>query len=311
MVLETPGDVEVREVMTTRGDAPRDAAHEALVTAARELFPRKGYGGTPIAEIARAAGTSVSTFYSRFDSKEEVYRAAMGTAPPTAGENETELGARAKRSRKALLAAARACIERDGYAVARISDIAAEAGVAVGTFYTYFASKLEVFTEVLHRGLLSELEHTRMPALHEPVANVGPGGPTDAEARSRARQRIGVAVERYFSSYSRHALLLLRVDEAIGIHPELVPLRLELHCGFADHIAASLRHWQELGIVHTDLDVRHTADALAAMVGQTTRVWITYGQPHEEETAVATLTRLWADGIGLTAGQSADPATGH
>jgi len=292
--------------MTTPGDDPRDAARDALVTAAQDLFPRKGYSGTRISEIARLAGTSVSTFYSRFDSKEEAYRAAMGSPPPTPGENESELGARAKRSRKALLVAARACIERDGYAAARISDIAAEAGVAVGTFYTYFRSKLEVFTEVLRRGLLSELEHTRMPALHEPVTTSEPGGSTDSEVRSRAYQRIGVAVQRYFSSYSRHELLLLRVDEAIGVHPELIPLRLELHQGFADHIAASLRHWLELGIIRADLDVRHTADALAAMVGQTTRLWITYGQPHDKETAVTTLTRLWADGIGLTAGRSAD-----
>ena len=280
--------------------APRDAARDALVTAARDLFPRKGYGGTRITEIARVAGTSVSTFYSRFDSKEEAYRAAMGAPPPT--DSEPELGDRAKRSRRALLVAARACIERDGYATARISDIAAEAGVAVGTFYTYFASKLEVFTEVLHRGLLSELEHTKMEALYEPATS-------GADAGSHARQRIGVVVQRYVASYSRHALLMLRVDEAIGVHPELVPLRLELHRGFADHIAASLRYWQELGIVHTDLEVGHTADALAAMVGHTTRVWITYGQPHDRETAVATLTSLWANSIGLTAGPPATPST--
>ncbi|MFJ9705784.1 TetR/AcrR family transcriptional regulator [Streptomyces sp. NPDC101234] len=289
--------------MTTPGDASQDTARDALVSAARALFPRKGYGGTRITEIARAAGTSVSTFYSRFDSKEDAYRAAMGSPPPKAGANESELGARAQRSRKALLVAARACIERDGYAAARISDIAAEAKVAVGTFYTYFPSKLEVFTEVLHQGLLSELKHTRMQALHEPVATDGADGPEGvAEVRAQARQRIHVAVQRYFSSYSRHALLLLRVDEATGVHPELVPLRLELHCGFADHIAASLRDWQALGIIRTDLDVRHTADALAAMVGQTTRLWLTYGQPHDPETAVATLTRLWVAGIGLTDG---------
>jgi AcrR family transcriptional regulator len=299
--------MEVHQVMTTSAAQAGDSTREALLAAARDLFPRTGYNGTAIAEIARVAGTSVSTFYSRFDSKKEAYRAAIGSAPPAAGPNGSDLGARAARSRKALLAAARACIEREGFAAARISDIATEAGVAVGTFYTYFDSKLEVFTEVLHRGLLSELEETRMPALHETASTVS-SRRTDDEARSDACQRVHEAVQRYFSSYSRHAMLLLRVDEAVGIHPELIPLRLELHRGFATHIAESLRHWKELGLARADLDVEHTADALAAMVGQTTRIWITYGQPHEQDVAVATMTRLWVYGIGL-ADQSIDRST--
>jgi AcrR family transcriptional regulator len=278
--------------MTTTPGA--DAVRVALVAAARELFAGKGYSDTHIADIASAAGTSVSTFYARLGSKEDAYRVAMGAPPPAVGDNETELGARARRSRQALLRAARTCIERDGYSTARISDIAAEAGVSVGTFYTYFASKLEIFTEVLHKGLPAELDRTRVSALHEPLA-----APTTAEARAQARKRVRFAVERFISGYSRHALLMLRVDEAIGVHPELVPLRLELHSGYADQIAASLRRWQELGIVRADLDAEHTADALAAMVGHTTRVWITYGRTHDRETAITTLTRLWVDGIGL------------
>jgi hypothetical protein len=42
------------------------------------------------------------------------------------------------------------------------------------------------------------------------------------------------------------------------------------------------------------------------MVGHTTRVWITYGQPHDKQTAITTLTRLWVDGIGL--GHTTDPS---
>lgn len=292
--------------MTTPGADAGDATREALVGAARELFGGKGYSGAHIADIASAAGTSVSTFYARLGSKEEAYREAMGTPPP----GKQEPAARAQRSRKALLRAARACIERDGYSGARINDIAAEAGVAVGTFYTYFTSKLDVFTEVLHQGLLVELDRTQVWELHEPNASGGLEGAAAAEARAQARRRVRLAVERFISGYSRHALLMLRVDEAIGVHPELVPLRLQLHRGYADQIAASLRHWQELGIIHADLDTGHAADALAAMVGHTTRVWITYGQPHDQETAITTLTRLWAEGIGLGAAeQPADPPT--
>jgi|694.fasta_scaffold110028_2 AcrR family transcriptional regulator len=43
--------------------------------------------------------------------------------------------------RAAILAAARATFCRDGYEAAKMSDIAAEAGVASGTLYLYFKSK--------------------------------------------------------------------------------------------------------------------------------------------------------------------------
>lgn len=50
--------------------------------------------------------------------------------------------------RKALLEAAAAVFSRKGFANARISDIAVEAGVGKGTVYEYFDSKEELFLEV-------------------------------------------------------------------------------------------------------------------------------------------------------------------
>ena len=57
---------------------------------------------------------------------------------------------RGTRTRASLVAAARAVFERDGYLASRVTDIADEARVAHGTFYTYFDSKDEVFAAVLH-----------------------------------------------------------------------------------------------------------------------------------------------------------------
>ena len=92
---------------------------------------------------------------------------------------------------------------------------------------------------------------------------------------------------------------MLRLDEAIGSHPELMALRLAVHEQFADTIANSIRRWQDAGIVDPNLDPQHTADALAAMVGHATRVWLVFGRPHDRQTAIETLTQLWANGIGL------------
>lgn len=60
----------------------------------------------------------------------------------------------------ALLDAAAVVFARDGAAV-RIEDVAAEAGVAVGTVYNYFADRTELIRAVLEsrtKGLLADLD---------------------------------------------------------------------------------------------------------------------------------------------------------
>ena len=57
---------------STRGERTR----AALVDAACEVFETKGYLETRVADIAAAAGVGHGTFYTYFDSKESVFRAA-------------------------------------------------------------------------------------------------------------------------------------------------------------------------------------------------------------------------------------------
>jgi AcrR family transcriptional regulator len=55
-----------------------------------------------------------------------------------------------KGRREQFLEASARVFAKKGYFAASVSDIIEEAGVARGTFYLYFASKRQVFTEVLH-----------------------------------------------------------------------------------------------------------------------------------------------------------------
>jgi AcrR family transcriptional regulator len=50
----------------------RVRTRQALIDAAAELFERRGYDGTTIADIAAAADVSTRTFFSYFASKDEV-----------------------------------------------------------------------------------------------------------------------------------------------------------------------------------------------------------------------------------------------
>jgi len=50
----------------------RDTRREEIITAARDLFSRKGFHGTSIPDIARAAGISTGLIYYIFASKEDI-----------------------------------------------------------------------------------------------------------------------------------------------------------------------------------------------------------------------------------------------
>ena len=284
--------------MTTRaadGYDVRDALHNAV----RDLFEQNGYAGTHIRDITDKAGVALSTFYATYGSKKQAWLATMGSAEETT-DNEAPHG-RAAQTRAALIAAARDVIERDGYHAARITDIAEQAGVAIGSFYHHFSGKQAIFTAVMQDHLAT---------LHNTVGT-GSGGDggrdtddtevrTPAELRARAIQRVNAAVDRYLDDYPGHtSLLLLRLDEAIGTHTELIELRLAVHRHFASAIATSLRRWQAAGIADATLDADHAGDALAAMVGHATRVWRLFGSPYDRDVASQNLTTLWCNGVGL------------
>lgn len=68
--------------------------------------------------------------------------------------------------RTALLEAAERVFEHKGFGVAKMADIAKEAGVAVGTLYNYFDSKTEIFRAILVDGNAEFREHLA-PALEQ------------------------------------------------------------------------------------------------------------------------------------------------
>src|SRR5260370_5527440 len=68
-----------------RSDATRRLEQAAqprmdVLTAARELFPERGYAGTTINEIAIAAGGAVETIYRSFGSKAALFREVLEAA---------------------------------------------------------------------------------------------------------------------------------------------------------------------------------------------------------------------------------------
>jgi AcrR family transcriptional regulator len=66
--------------------------------------------------------------------------------------------ARLQDNRSRILQAARALVSEGGWAEAQVASVAATAGMATGTVYRYFASKAELFAEVLSAVSQREVE---------------------------------------------------------------------------------------------------------------------------------------------------------
>jgi len=120
--------------------------------------------------------------------------------------------ARSRRTYEALVSAADALFEERGYDRTGSPDIAARAGVSVGTFYRYFDDKKTIYLEVMDR----RLTHAQLEILDEvtPARLLG----------ARSKQAIEFAIQKAVThvEVNRHlySLLLemsLRDDDVLAL----------------------------------------------------------------------------------------------
>ncbi|MEV0583220.1 TetR/AcrR family transcriptional regulator [Nonomuraea sp. NPDC050310] len=192
--------------------------------------------------------------------------------------------ARGKRTRSALLQAGRAAFEEQGLDAVRVDDVCARAGVSHGTFYTYFDSKEELFTEVAG-AVVGEMFAASV---------VGSAAPGDPRARIEAANRL------YLRAWASNSRLVRVLEQAAAADDRFRELLLEVREVFVRRGAEGLRRLQEQGLADPALDPRLTAIMLGGMVEHFAHVWLDLGERADEETAVALLTTLWARAIGLT-----------
>lgn len=208
-----------------------------------------------------------------------------GGDPGTAAAEERGLprSARGRRTRQAVITAARAVFERDGFLDARISDITEEAGVASGSFYTYFDSKEAVFAAVVEE-VQDQMLHPHLAAMDRE---------TDIVAAIEANNRA------YLMEYKRNAKLMALFEQVAQIDDDFRTMRRNRGYAFAERSARTIRRLQEEGRADPELDPMVAALAIGGMVGRMAYSVYVLGQKVPFEKLVQTLTRLWVNALQL------------
>ena len=180
-----------------------------------------------------------------------------GAAAAADKEPRTERGRRTVRK---LIDAAAAEFGERGFHDAAITGITGRAGVALGSFYTYFNSKEEVF-----RALVREM--SRATRAH--VAEAVKGAPDRIAA-----ERLGLAA--FIAFVRRHPELYRIVEEAQFVAPDVYR---EHYLTFADAYCRNLAQARERGqVAGGSGDPEETDEARAwALIGISVFLGMRYG----------------------------------
>lgn len=193
---------------------------------------------------------------------------------------------RRERTRRKLLDAGRTVFERDGFHLARLSDVTAEAGVSTGTFYHHFTSKSELFSSLIDEVVeeLVQVDGQQRPDGRDPVAG------------------IFEANRAYVNGYRRNARLMTLLVQ-LGPHDEEISAKgRNVRSEFETRLTRAIERWQAEGLAYCDLDARCAANAFAYLVDRFLYEWAVLDLDDDEERVADELTKLWVRGLGMQDG---------
>jgi TetR/AcrR family transcriptional repressor of mexJK operon len=185
--------------------------------------------------------------------------------------------ARSRKKRDALLAAAVRLFEERGYDATTADDIAAAAGVSIGTFYGYFRNKRQVFLALFAESIdgLLELNISSIDLSTDP--------------RKTIRDTVHRALQRDKLSYC----LRRAMAELMPRDPEIAAYNHQLNRVIYEQILEVAHRAAAAGLTWPDLKIEPTCWAITLMLDQ---VWhddggveMTDEQIHEQREALADL----------------------
>jgi AcrR family transcriptional regulator len=194
--------------------------------------------------------------------------------------------ARGARTRRQIIDAARRVFERDGYLDVGVADIVKEAGLAHGSFYTYFPSKIEVFRVVTAE--VAEVVGSAVTRRAEGEQNLDP---VDALSRSNLR---------YFRVYEANAKIYALLEQVGHSDAESHEESIARRRAHIARIARLIRHWQAQGFADPSVAPEPTAAALLSMVTNVCYwLFVDHDSGFDIETSAAAVNEAWIRAVGL------------
>lgn len=197
-----------------------------------------------------------------------------------------KLTPRAQRTRAALMTAGRSIFERDGFHKARITDIAEEAGVAHGTFYTYFDSKETILLAIVDE-LLDSLFNQSRARQSEEATDLSPYARLERTNRD------------YLSLYRDNGRIIAIWEDLAAYNEEAARRRDAGQREFMERSERQIRRLQAEGGADPNLDPEYASAALTGMVHRFAYNWFGAGGEYDLDKAVHNLTRLWASALRM------------
>jgi AcrR family transcriptional regulator len=220
--------------------------------------------------------------------KHTIARARQVAGPADRAAKATRKG---RETDAAFRAAARTVFARDGYLSARISDIAAEAGRSVASFYNYYDTKAAVLVALAEE-------------FHEEATELAVLSYRSGLSRPEALRE---AVAGFWRTYAKRRGELIGVFQAAMLEPEFLDRWLDIRAEAITRIAAEIRLAQAAGYC-PGVDAVLTASALSAMLEHFCYIWLGQGGERvavqfDDERAIDTLATIWVQSIYWRPGQ--------
>lgn len=189
--------------------------------------------------------------------------------------------ARGQATQAALVRGARKVFERDGFLGARIADITKAAGTALGSFYTYFESKEEIFDAVWDE--------------------LGEEGLNVVSLEFLGSEDIAAYQRHYLEAYQRNAQLMRVVEEVTNINDDFRRRRTRLAQPALKASRDAIVELQKRGLVDRTLEPLAAVRALSSMVSRTAYITFVLEEegPEAIDGLVETLSLLWTNALKI------------
>lgn len=195
--------------------------------------------------------------------RDEAYRPASGVTLPREPKQD-----RSRRKQEQLLAAAEALFAERGYEEVTADDIAERAGYGTGTFYNYFANKMQAFVMVADRH-----EQAVVPTLAPVRAALQDGGNVHCAVRDTVRSIL--------ENKARVPWLVGSWNRLVLTEPAVAAFRRRVNEAWEEQVAALVRAGMADGTIRQG-DPAGLASAMRILVDAGTTEVVVHGQPDPE-----------------------------